>query len=64
MTIVKLFNDKLKEWENFYNYDRPHFALGGQVIIWKVQGKSQTYCVNDLVHSYISLPLRGKNGRI
>lgn len=27
---ANLFNEKLKEWENFYNYDRPHGALGGQ----------------------------------
>ncbi|OPZ23993.1 MAG: Integrase core domain protein [bacterium ADurb.BinA186] len=27
---AKLFNEKLQEWENFYNYHRPHAALGGQ----------------------------------
>jgi transposase InsO family protein len=27
---TKLFNDKLAEWENFYNYHRPHGGLGGQ----------------------------------
>jgi len=27
---TQLFNEKLKEWENFYNYNRPHAALGGQ----------------------------------
>lgn len=27
---AQLFNDKLKEWEDFYNYNRPHSALGGQ----------------------------------
>lgn len=25
-----LFNEKLREWENFYNYGRPHSALNGQ----------------------------------
>jgi transposase InsO family protein len=25
-----LFNEKLREWEDFYNYHRPHSALGGQ----------------------------------
>ena len=25
-----LFNAKLREWEDFYNYYRPHAALGGQ----------------------------------
>jgi transposase InsO family protein len=26
---TKVFNDKLAEWENFYNYHRPHGGLGG-----------------------------------
>ena len=25
-----LFNAKLREWEDSYNYNRPHAALGGQ----------------------------------
>jgi transposase InsO family protein len=24
------FNEKLRVWENYYNYQRPHGALGGQ----------------------------------
>jgi transposase InsO family protein len=27
---IPLFNDKLREWEDYYNYDRPHGALDGQ----------------------------------
>jgi transposase InsO family protein len=27
---TQLFNDKLAEWERFYNYHRPHGGLGGQ----------------------------------
>jgi len=27
---TELFNDKLEEWENFYNYHRPHGGLDGQ----------------------------------
>lgn len=27
---TNLFNKKLKEWEDFYNYQRPHAALNGQ----------------------------------
>jgi transposase InsO family protein len=27
---VRLFNDKLREWEGYYNYYRPHEALDGQ----------------------------------
>ena len=26
----KLFNEKIREWEHFYNYDRPHGGLNGQ----------------------------------
>ncbi|BFU47416.1 integrase core domain-containing protein [Krasilnikovia sp. MM14-A1004] len=25
-----VFNDKLREWEDYYNYHRPHGGLGGQ----------------------------------
>ena len=27
---IHLFNDKLREWEDYYNYHRPHGALNGQ----------------------------------
>jgi transposase InsO family protein len=27
---IRLFNAKLREWENYYNYHRPHGALDGQ----------------------------------
>jgi transposase InsO family protein len=27
---TQLFNDKLAEWQDFYNYHSPHGALGGQ----------------------------------
>lgn len=26
---TKLFNDKLQEWEDFYNFNRPHGGLAG-----------------------------------
>ena len=26
----RLFSEHLQEWENFYNFDRPHGGLGGQ----------------------------------
>ena len=28
--LEKLFNEKIREWEHFYNYDRPHGGLSGQ----------------------------------
>jgi hypothetical protein len=27
---IHLFNTKLREWEDYYNYHRPHGALDGQ----------------------------------
>ena len=27
---IRLFNKKLREWEDYYNYHRPHGALNGQ----------------------------------
>ncbi|HEX2404210.1 MAG TPA: integrase core domain-containing protein [Acidimicrobiia bacterium] len=27
---TRLFNDRLQEWEHFYNYNRPHGSLDGQ----------------------------------
>jgi transposase InsO family protein len=30
LNTLKLFNDKLREWEDFYNYHRPHGSLDGQ----------------------------------
>ena len=29
---IHLFNDKLREWEDYYNYHRPHGALDGQTL--------------------------------
>lgn len=41
---IHLYNDKLKEWENYYNYHRPHGALGGQTpyerLIQKTRGQA------------------------
>jgi transposase InsO family protein len=36
-----LFNDKLAEWENFYNYHRPHGGLGGQTPAERLRQKTQ-----------------------
>jgi transposase InsO family protein len=38
---TKLFNDKLTEWENFYNYHRPHGGLGGQTPYERLKQKTQ-----------------------
>ena len=38
---AKLFNKRLAEWENYYNYDRPHGALGGQTPYERLHAKTQ-----------------------
>jgi transposase InsO family protein len=37
-----VFNDKLREWENFYNYHRPHGSLGGQTPYERLKQRTQT----------------------
>jgi len=37
---TKLFNDKLAEWETFYNYHRPHGALDGQTPYERLRQKT------------------------
>ena len=38
---AELFNDKLSEWEDFYNYARPHGALSGQTPYERLRKKTQ-----------------------
>ena len=35
-----LFETRLQEWEDYYNYDRPHGALGGQTPYERLQQKA------------------------
>ena len=39
---AKVFNDKLQEWEDYYNYHRPHGALGGRTPYERLRQKTQT----------------------
>ena len=39
---AKLFNDKLQEWENYYNYHRPHGGLGGLTPYERLRRNTQT----------------------
>ena len=39
---AKVFNDKLQEWEDFYNFHRPHGGLGGQTPYERLRQKNQT----------------------
>ena len=37
---AKVFNDKLQEWEDYYNYHRPHGALDGQTPYERLRQKT------------------------
>jgi len=39
---TELFNDKLAEWENFYNFERPHGGLDGQTPYERLLQKTKT----------------------
>ncbi|MHB1986540.1 MAG: IS481 family transposase [Acidimicrobiales bacterium] len=39
---AKVFNDKLREWEDYYNFDRPHGGLGGQTPYERLRQKTKT----------------------
>lgn len=41
---TELFNAKLQEWENFYNYDRPHGGLGGQTPYERYDKRPSSSC--------------------
>ena len=38
---VHLFNEKLREWEDYYNYHRPHGALDGQTPYERLLAKTR-----------------------
>jgi transposase InsO family protein len=42
-----LFNDKLREWEDYYNYHRPHGGLGGQTPYERLLQKTKAQPVTD-----------------
>jgi len=39
---TKLFNDKLQEWEDFYNFHRLHGGLDGQTPYERLRHKTTT----------------------
>jgi transposase InsO family protein len=39
---TKLFNEKLQEWEDFYNFNRPHGGLGGQTPYERLRQRTTT----------------------
>lgn len=38
---IHLFNEKLREWEDYYNYNRPHGALSGQTPYERLMAKTR-----------------------
>ena len=40
-TRTRLFNEKLREWEDYYNYHRPHGALDGQTPYERLLSKTR-----------------------
>ena len=38
---ANLFSEKLQEWEDYYNYHRPHGALSGQTLYERLRQKAQ-----------------------
>jgi transposase InsO family protein len=38
---ARVFNDKLREWEDFYNYHRPHGGLDGQTPYERLKQRTQ-----------------------
>jgi transposase InsO family protein len=38
---AQVFNDRLREWEDFYNYHRPHGSLGGQTPYERLKQRTQ-----------------------
>lgn len=39
---INIFNARLKEWQDFYNYDRPHGGLDGQTPYERLRQKTHT----------------------
>jgi Integrase core domain len=38
---INIFNARLKEWQDYYNYDRPHGGLDGQTPYERLRQKTQ-----------------------
>ena len=56
---IHLFNEKLREWEDYYNYHRPHGALDGQTPYERLVAKTRAGSVTDVLGTYMSKIGRG-----
>jgi transposase InsO family protein len=45
---IHLFNEKLREWEDYYNYHRPPGALDGQTPYERLLSKTKLKCHRPL----------------
>jgi transposase InsO family protein len=45
---IHLFNEKLREWEDYYNYHRPHGALDGQTPYERLLSRRELKCHRPL----------------
>jgi len=51
---IHLFNTKLREWEDYYNYHRPHGALDGQTPYERLLAKTKAGAVPMTAIVYVS----------
>ena len=51
---IHLFNEKLREWEDYYNYHRPHGALGGQTPYERLLAKTRAEVSPRVLRPYIA----------
>ena len=58
---AKIFNNKLREWEDYYNYHRPHGGLNGQTPYERLRQKTQTPAVTDVRQSYTPSPTKSSS---
>jgi transposase InsO family protein len=68
---TNLFNDKLQEWEDYYNYHRPHGGLAGQTPYERLKEKTNSTNPDTVVNGcsqlhieYIALPTLNLTDRI
>jgi transposase InsO family protein len=61
---TEMFNDKLREWEDFYNFSRPHGSLGGQTPYERLRQKTQGPDVTSLRQLHIGVAELGVAAKI
>nr|WP_240437650.1 integrase core domain-containing protein [Sciscionella marina] len=63
---IGAFNEKLKEWEDYYNYHRPHGSLDGQTPYERLLQKTQSHPqgVNDQRKQHIVREFRRRCPRV